>query len=200
MPATNCGATSVALAACSRHSVANRYGERVCSTVLATGRGGSATTTTTSTAITRHSTAGKTSAARKPQRAASGGRVSDARPMPSGVHVCRMPIASPRSRTLNQPSTARPLAALIDAEKSPASANPAPSATRPGSARLTSSTTPVPTMPMVSTIRSPNRSAAAPHAISPASRPSTGVTTSTPAWVSVTCSDSWSRGMRNGSP
>src|SRR5262245_10649286 len=98
------------------------YGDAADVTVRA-GRGGSTTTNHTKTADSRHSTAGSATATSKLTWSASGGRVAAAIPTPMGWAVCRIPIASPRSRALNQPSTTRPLAAFTDAAAAPASIN-----------------------------------------------------------------------------
>ena len=175
------------------------YGDAAAATVRS-GRGGSTTTNHTSTADRRHRTAGSATAVAKSKWCASGGRVAAAMPTPTGWDVCRMPMASPRSRALNQPSTTRPLAAFTDAEAAPASSNPSPNSTNPGSARLTSSSTPVSASPATITTRSPNRSAAAPHAISASSRPSSGAEISTLAEVRDRPWSVCSAGMRNGRP
>jgi hypothetical protein len=106
----NCGTTSSALAAWIRHSTPVRYGDPRAGRASAPSRAGSRTTTTTSTAAARQNPPRKISALASP-RAASDGSVSAATATPSGCELCRMPIASPRSRAANQPRMSRPLAA-----------------------------------------------------------------------------------------
>src|SRR3954466_5914884 len=82
-----------------------------------------------STADTPHRTAGTTRAAAIPPDAARTGTLTAAIATPSGWHICRMPMASPRRSFGNQPMTTRPLAALGLADAIPPTRNSAPSAT-----------------------------------------------------------------------
>jgi hypothetical protein len=52
------------------------------------------------------------------------GKVSAARIPPTGSAVCLIPSARPRCRCSNQAMTARPLAALTDAPRAPATVMP----------------------------------------------------------------------------
>ncbi len=97
-----------------------------------------------------------------PAFAAITGSTTAASAAPTGVAVCRMPMARPRRSAVNQLMTARPLAAFTLAPKTPApnSASPASSAF-PVATRARKAAAPIP--PMVITSRSPRRSAMAPQ-------------------------------------
>jgi hypothetical protein len=198
----NCGTTSIALAACSRHSTGVRYGEAVCAPGARGGRTGSGAATTTSTAASRQSAAGTTTASNTPSRAASPGSTSPATATPSGCAVWRMPMARPRSVRGNQPMTIRPHAANTLAAAEPLSTNKA--STRPCPIPGVSPTVPTASAassrPEAITLRSPKRSAAAPQRISVASRPAVGAATKVPAAASER--PNWSRrsGTRKGTP
>lgn len=82
-----------------------------------------------STAETPHSAAGTARAAAIPPEAARSGTLIAAIATPSGWHIWRMPIASPRRSLANQPMTTRPLAALGLAAAMPPTRKSAPRAT-----------------------------------------------------------------------
>jgi hypothetical protein len=176
----NCGTTSSALAACSRHRAGARYGEAACPRPARAWCTGSRTTTTTSSTAARQNAPRNARPAERPC-AASEGRVTAATATPSGWALCRMPIASPRCDAANQPRMSRPLAAYTEAPAAPAATRHPPSATVVWTPVAASSITPATASPLASTKRSPKRSAAAPQATRVSSRPTVGQATRTPA-------------------
>lgn len=90
-----------------------------------------------------------------PYAAASGGMDSAATPIPSGVEVCRMPIARPRSPAPNQPITSRPLAEYTEAPAAPARASRTPRVPMPSAVWATASRTAARPSPAEITTRSP---------------------------------------------
>ncbi len=108
------------LAAWTRHSRGERYGDSARSPGRACLRGGSTTMDTTATAVTRQMPAIVRRASR---RLPMDGRTAPATATPMGWAVCRHPIATPRRSAGNHPSTTRPLAAFAEAPDAPASAS-----------------------------------------------------------------------------
>ena len=79
-------------------------------------------------------------------------------PTPTGWAICRMPIASPRRSGGNQPTTTRPLAALVLAALAPARKSVAASRSMPPTSAAAAPATVVATRPASSANRSPRRS------------------------------------------
>ena len=95
----------------------------------ALGTRGSTTTNATATAATATRAVGSQMAAGTPCRSATTEMPIAATPTPTGCAICRTPIASPRRCGGNQPTTTRPLAALVQAAAAPA--KPSATASRP---------------------------------------------------------------------
>ena len=100
---------------------------------------------------------------RSPSARATHGSEAAATVPPSGIAVCRIPRARPRSARPNQLITARPLAALTLAPKTPATASSPTSERKLPLQPRAASATAAPVSPATMTTRSPIRSATIPH-------------------------------------
>ena len=158
------------------------------------------TTQATTTAATAHAIVGTQSAACTPDASATTAIEIAATPTPTGCAICRMPIARPRRSGGNQPTTTRPLAALVLAAAAPARNRVRTSSTRPPDSALATPATVVALSPVSSTNRSPRRSVTAPHATSDTITPMVGAAATRPAWARVIPSWSCSAGIRNAGP
>ena len=123
-------------------------------------------------------------AAETPNRSATTATPIAAIPTPIGWAIWRTPIASPRRCGGNQPTTTRPLAALVQAEAAPAK----PSATA-SSATLcvkapAAPASVVPASPVSSAKRSPRRSTTSPHSTRVSITPTVGAAATSPASAS----------------
>ncbi len=125
-----------------------------------TAHGGSRTHRATAIATNPVQPASAGNATSSPARSVATGSTAAARASPSGVAVCRMPMANPRRSAGNQVGTARPPAAFAPDIPTPTSANPA--TTAPSSAASARHPA-APNPPMAMTSRSPRRSPAAPR-------------------------------------
>ncbi len=129
MESVNCGTTRRIDTRWMRHrNPLVRYGFGVGATSAALGaRGGFLTTSAHSTASAAVSTSERMNVADTPLSCAIVGTVRAARVTPSGWHIWRIPIASPRRSFGNQPTTTLPLAALVLADAAPPSSRKTPS-------------------------------------------------------------------------
>ena len=151
---------------------------------LRSGRGGSSTTSATATPATARSTVGSQIAAETPNRSATTAMPIAAIPTPTGCAIWRTPMASPRRCGGNQPTTTRPLAALVHAEAAPA--NPSATASS-GTLCVSAPAAPAsvaPVSPVSSAKRSPRRSTTSPHSTSVSITPMVGAAATSPASAS----------------
>jgi hypothetical protein len=141
--------------------------------------GGSCNQRHVSAADPAHSSINAPYTAAKPACDASAGSSAAPTPPPSGTAVCRMLIASPRSRSPNQRITARPLEPFTLPPSRPTQHIAATTRSSGGTAcalgtiaaTITASIAAVATRPVSSTRRSPKRSAAMPHGNSDSATP-----------------------------
>ena len=135
-----------------------------------------------------------------PNRSAVTAIVAAAMPMPSGVEVCRIPMASPRRCGGNHPITTRPLAALVLVEAAPARKRARPRRTGPPALAAATPRTAVATSPASRVSRSPRRSQSRPHATRVQAPPATGAAATRPASARLRSSRSTSDGIRKAGP
>jgi hypothetical protein len=157
-------------------------------------------TTAATSAAARQSPPRKAKAALIPPASSTSGSATAPIPAPSGIAVCRIPSASPRSATPNHCMTARPLAALTLApaalaRKSSVSSVRNSPAHPAAAARIPQAPSPVPR-----TTRSPTRSASRPQASSVRIVPTHRLASRTPSCDRLRSSSSRSFGARTDGP
>jgi len=121
-----------------------------------------------------------------PPATARGSRAAATAP-PAGVAMWRMPSARPRSPGPNQPTTARPLAALALAPSIPTATSASARVPADPVRDARTSAPAAPASPAAITRRSPIRSASAPQAIRVAMMPTVEAASRAP----VPASDRW---------
>ena len=142
--------------------------------------GGSVTTTKDATADTTAMARGIAKAAASPYDCANSGMVMAATAAPTGCDICRIPIASPRRRGGNHPTTRRPLAEFPEAVADPVSSRNTAIAPKEWVNSSAVSAQAAATDPATRTSFSLVRSTSQPQAMSVRAMPTEGIATSIP--------------------
>lgn len=193
----NCGTQSTPIPITSRQTARfasgvvarGAAGCRACGCAASAAAGGSRSQRHVSTAEPAHNSISVPYTAPKPACDASHGNSAAPTPPPIGTAVCRMLIASPRSRSPNQRITARPLDPFTLPPSSPTPHIIATMCASGGTASgvgtiataISASIAAVAISPVNSTRRSPKRSAAIPHGNSDSATPNPSAPSTRPS-------------------